>query len=266
MAEPIASPSIRASAERMRSRRALERALEEIQPKIRVVAEGILAEASPIDLLAVGAEGELIAIRMAEPGDDLATLTRLLSDLSWLRPRRKDLLKLASGNGIDPSAEPRGLLVAPSIARETRAAVDNFPADTLQLWLGRPASEGDRVPMWIEQLEPAPDRSSDVAPPLRTPVPDPACEAPEATRSSVSPEPRASVAHARPSPAQPSFARITADPRDSPRPPSADRPGSPLTAPPSPSAFRTGLSAADLASARRPTGADRLGAEDRTEP
>ena len=72
-----------------------------------------------IDLLAVGAEGELVSIRFAKPDDDRATLTRALADLTWLRARRADFLKLSPGLGIDPSAEPRALVVSHGFSAET---------------------------------------------------------------------------------------------------------------------------------------------------
>ena len=58
-----------------------------------MIAEGFLAEASAIDLLAVGGEGEIISIRIGRGGDDVALLTQSLADLTWLRPRLADFLK-----------------------------------------------------------------------------------------------------------------------------------------------------------------------------
>jgi hypothetical protein len=98
-----------------------------------VIAEGFLAEASAIDLLAVGGEGELISIRIGRGGDDVALLTRSLADLTWLRPRLADFLKLAPSLGLEPSAEPRAMLFCPEFARETRAAVENLPVRSIEL-------------------------------------------------------------------------------------------------------------------------------------
>ncbi len=239
MDESFAIRSMGDGADRVRHRRASRQALEQALPEIRIVAEGILAEASAIDLLAVGGEGELIAIRLAEPGGDLAMLTRLLSDLCWLRSRREDLLRLATGNGIDPSAEPRGLLVAPSVGRETRAAVDNFLAATIELWRERPGRAGDRLALRIERLDPL-ERASEDAPGGRSRDFDEARLA----------EPDRPADRRGPGPST------------NPKSPSADPPRTPLgrtagvqagrsdqllTDAPSPSAFRTGLCAADLA-------------------
>lgn len=114
-------------------RRAIRHRLRRFDPTIRVVAEGFLAEVSSIDLLAVGVEGEIISIRIGRGGDDLALLTQCLADLTWLRPRLADFLKLTPGLGLEPSAEPRAMLFCPQFARETRAAVENFPARTIEL-------------------------------------------------------------------------------------------------------------------------------------
>ena len=119
--------------ERPSLRRAIRHRLRRFDPTIRVIAEGFLAEASTIDLLAVGGEGEIISIRIGRGGDDVALLTQSLADLTWLRPRLADFLKLAPGLGLEPSAEPRAMLFCPEFARETRAAVENLPARSIEL-------------------------------------------------------------------------------------------------------------------------------------
>ena len=43
----------------------------------------------------------MISIRIGHDEDDAALLTRSLADLSWLRPRLADFLKLAPGLGIE---------------------------------------------------------------------------------------------------------------------------------------------------------------------
>lgn len=236
-------------ADRARQRRAFRQALEQALPEIRVVAEGVLAEASSIDLLAVGAEGELIAIRLAAPGGDLAMLTRLLSDLSWLRPRRGDFLRLAAGNGIDPSAEPRGLLVAPSIGRETRAAVDNFPAETIQLWHGRSGRADDRLALRIERVDSI-ERPSPDAPRVCSRVLDEdGLQGPLRPADRRGPGVSAAPAQPAPEPLRTPLRKMSGV--------LADRPERRLTDPPSPSAFRTGLVPADLAARPRSESASR---------
>jgi hypothetical protein len=119
--------------ERPSLRRAIRHQLRRLDPTIRVVAEAFLGEESPIDLLAVGGEGEIISIRIGQDAEDARLLTQSLADLTWLRPRLGDFLKLAPGLGIEPSAEPRAMIFSTHFARETRAAVENFPSRQIEL-------------------------------------------------------------------------------------------------------------------------------------
>jgi len=119
--------------ERPSLRRAIRHQLRSFDPTVRVIAESFLAEVSSIDLLAVGGEGELISIRIGQGGDDAVVLTQSLADLTWLRPRLSDFLKLAPGLGIEPSAEPRAMLFCTNYALETRAAVENLPSRSIEL-------------------------------------------------------------------------------------------------------------------------------------
>lgn len=223
MAEPAASAANEGFPDPASLRRALREAIEATLPEIRVVAEGFLAEVSPIDLLAVGGQGELISIRIAEPDGDAVALTRALADLSWLRPRQVDFLKLAPGLGIEPSAEPRALLVARDFGRETLAAADNFPAETVQLWRWRSGAENGRPRLRIEAVAPGRGEAARDARPRAAPV----------------------------TPSLPARFPSTASPVPRPVTPRPER-NAPLTAPPSPSAFRTGLVDTDLEPAHRP--------------
>ena len=119
--------------ERPSLRRAIRHRLRHFDPTLRVIAEGFLAETSEIDLLAVGGEGEMISVRIGRGGDDVALLTHALADLTWLRPRLADFLKLAPGLGLEASAAPRAMLLCPEFARETRAAVENLPNRSIEL-------------------------------------------------------------------------------------------------------------------------------------
>jgi len=132
-AESMAELEWEGRPERPSLRRAIRHRLRRFDPTIRVIAEGFLAETSAIDLLAVGDEGEIISIRIGRGGDDAALLTHALADLSWLRPRLADFLKLAPGLGLEPSAEPRAMLLCPEFARETRAAAEIFPDRSIEL-------------------------------------------------------------------------------------------------------------------------------------
>ena len=123
----MSEASTKGAIDRARWRRALRHHLRSDAPALRVVAEGFLAEASEIDLLAVGARDEWIAIRIAEAGRDRETLTRTLSDLAWLRARSPGLVKLAPELGVDPHAAPRALLYADGLSSDTRRAIELLP-------------------------------------------------------------------------------------------------------------------------------------------
>lgn len=141
--------------ERPSLRRAIRHRLRRFAPTIRVVAEGFLAEASAIDLLAVGGEGEIISIRIGRGGDDVALLTQSLADITWLRPRLADFLKLAPGLGLEPSAEPRAMLFCPEFARETRAAVENFPLRSIELATYRCLRQHGQLSVLLETGSPS---------------------------------------------------------------------------------------------------------------
>lgn len=193
-------------------RRAIRHRLRHFDPTLRVVAEGFLAEQSEIDLLAVGNEGDLVSIRIGHQGGDAVLLTQSLSDLTWLRPRREHLLKLSPGLGLEPSAEPRGILVSPDFAPETCSAAENLPTRTIQRLSYRCLRLQGQLSVLL----------TDEAHPRRA-------EPPVAAAPHAESPPRAAHAEA----------------------PGAAR----LTAPPSPSSFRTGLSDADLGR-RTPLGSE----------
>ncbi|MFK7898419.1 MAG: hypothetical protein AB8G23_21480 [Myxococcota bacterium] len=196
-------------------RRAVRHRLRQFESTIRVVAEGFLAEQSEIDLLAVGAEGELISVRIGRASDAPLVLTRALSDLSWLRARREHLLKLAPGLGLEPSAEPRALLLCPGFSAETMSAAENLPARTISCLSYRCLRVQGQLNVLLAEIG-ASER--DAEPSSR-----------EAGGRSLSglPEP---ISASRIAPEQDGSSR--------------------LTDPPSPSSFRTGLSEADLGRGR----------------
>jgi hypothetical protein len=146
-------------------RRAIRHRLRRFDPTIRVIAEGFLAEASAVDLLAVGGEGEIISIRIGRGGDDVALFTQALADLTWLRPRLADFLKLAPGLGLEPSAPPRAMLFCPDFARETRAAVEHFPARSIELLTYRCLRQHGQLSVLLETWNPSRARSHTVARP-----------------------------------------------------------------------------------------------------
>ncbi|MEZ4332855.1 MAG: hypothetical protein R3F35_13925 [Myxococcota bacterium] len=232
----MAEPSLEGYGDRADLRRALAVEIAAVRSDLRLVAEGFLGEESVMDGLAVGSEGELVSIRFAKPADDRATLTRALADLTWLRARRKDWLKLAPGLGIDPSVEPRAMVFCRSFSVESRAAVDNLPDHTVELWQCRGIDLAGQRRLLIEPVDARP------ASPTRRPGPVEAAVAPRCPETPRPPETRASTPSA---------------PASGPRP---DRPVAPAAAerpdhtriarrladPPSGSTFRTGLRPADL--------------------
>jgi hypothetical protein len=118
-------------------RRAVRDRLRSGDPSLRILAEDFLASESTIDLLAVGDQGELVSIRIGRPGEDAELLTRSLSDLTWLRPRTRNLQKLLPGLGIEASAHARSILLCPDFGAETRAAIENLASHSIQLMVYR---------------------------------------------------------------------------------------------------------------------------------
>ena len=185
MANPGATQEREGFPDRPSLRRALRDALRALLPELRVVAEGFLAEVSNIDLLAVGRDGELVAIRFAEAGE---------------------------------------------FGPEVRAAFDNFPAHTEELWHVRGLHRYGQSSLVIER--PGHPSASPSTPPERD-------------YRGASTAGRATTPSAPP--------QTTPEPARSPERPDPRERGRTLTAPPSPSAFRTGLVDADL---ERPPHAD----------
>lgn len=183
-------------------RRALRQALRRTSPDWRVVAEGFLAATSPIDLLAIGARGELIGLRAAASGpvDGARLLARALSDLAWLTPRIEDFHKLAPELGLRPLAPPCVALFAPDFDAEVLGAATHLSGllgpDRIALTRYRALRQQGQLTLLLEPV-------GEQAPRTAAPLPDDLPIAPP-------------------------------------------RPSSPLVDPPSPSAFRTGLTDADL--------------------
>jgi hypothetical protein len=136
--------------ERPTLRRAVRHALRRIAPGIRVVAEDFLTVASRIDLLGVGREGELVSVRVARHGEEAALFAQVLGDLAWLRPRAADLAKLAPGLGIEPSAAPRAVLLAPVLDPVILAAAATVDAVGVELRGYRCWRERGRLTAWID--------------------------------------------------------------------------------------------------------------------
>lgn len=134
-------------------RRALRHALRRQSPGVEVLAEGFLAADSPIDLLARGASGELVAVRISlsdAPQETARLLTRGLSDIAWLRARSAGLTALASGLDLDIDAEPRALLVAPAFDPEILSATQSLPAHLIELMIWRGLRHRGQIQMVLE--------------------------------------------------------------------------------------------------------------------
>ena len=200
-------------------RRAIRHELRRLDPSIRVIAEDLLTETTTVDLIGRGSGGELVAIRIGRGGDDDRLLTGLLADRTWLTPRVVDWCKLAPELDLDPDGGVRGLLVCPDFRRETCSAVTLLPEQAIGLvrYHCLPRQHG----RWVVLLEPV-----KLDPPIRRPGPDPISEYdplpdPADSRSAASAE------H-----------DIPPRPLDPASPTDRSRPSS--------SAFRTGLTDADL--------------------
>lgn len=212
--------------ERASLRRALRLALRRAQPELQVLAEDFLAETSRIDLLGLGEDGELVSVRVSSPSpkgspDELGAeiLAQGLSDLHWLTPRIADLRTLAPDLGLNLHARPRVQLVAPAFGPEIVSAAAWACAEAggnrLSLFRYRAARRQGQLALLLDAVGPAR-------------VPD--------ARASITTEP---------APSESAAAALTAPPRTAPTSVGAPAQPRPARAPRS-SAFRTGLSDADL--------------------
>ncbi len=190
-------------------RRALRHALRRAEPTLRVIAEDFLAESTPIDLLAIGAGGDLLSLRIGGESEETSLFTRALADLAWLRPRRRDLLKLAPGLGLEATAEPRAMIFCPHFTSESRLAAESLAVRSLELLDYRCLKRQGQLMLLLERRAPAVDR-----PEFQAPEPDDLGL--RLGESNDQADPTASPSHNR------------------------------LSGPPGPSTFRTGLTDADL--------------------
>jgi len=207
------------SPQRASLRRALRHELRRSVPTLRVLAEDFLAESTSIDLLAVGAEGELVSIRIGEERDEARLLTRALADLTWLQARGRDFGKLAPGLGLEPEAKPRAMIFCPRFGQETRSAAERFSTRSLVLIEYRCLRQQGQLVLLLLQSDPVQPQDDR----FRTALERADLEPSDPIRPTSPPDDNA----AAPGPAGGSQRNQ-------------------LTAPPSSSTFRTGLSDADL--------------------
>ena len=139
-------------------RRALRGALRQQAPELRLIAEDFFAEESPMDLLAVGTDGELVSVRISmnsDPASAALLFTRGLADLSWLRLRHQGLLKLAPGLGLEVGAEPRSLMLCPEFGQELRRAAENLPDPAVRFLTFRSLRQQGQLTLLLEPQKPA---------------------------------------------------------------------------------------------------------------
>jgi hypothetical protein len=183
------------------------------------VAEGFFAEASEIDLLAVGSRDEWVAVRIAESGQDRENLALALSDLAWLRRRSPGLLKLAPELGVDPHQPPRALIYAEILSRDTRCAIEVLPEGWVSAHRVIPLEQQGRLTL--------------------LPVPQEAVPAAQARSTAGSTAPRRAED-------EKTAGRRPGHGHQRPKEPPPSGPLDGLTQPPAPSRFRTGLTDSDL--------------------
>lgn len=114
----------------------LRETLERVAPSLRPIAQHVLADSIRIDLVALTGDGRVVAVFDARH-DELSSFTRALGSLAWLEAHLPDWVQIAPDLGIDPTAPPRSLLLAPTFRAETRAAADRI-ADGSVLLLEAP--------------------------------------------------------------------------------------------------------------------------------
>jgi hypothetical protein len=107
--------------------------LPSLPEPLYLVAEQMVGLEGEIDAVARDARGRAVAIRVAEPGTDLAAFTDLLAQRDWLEPRLRDWLKLSPGLGLKPELGVAGLLLAGEFDPRTVAAARSIREGDLRL-------------------------------------------------------------------------------------------------------------------------------------
>lgn len=142
--------------------------LPSLPEPLYLVAEQMVGLEGEIDAVARDGRGRAVAIRVAEPGQDLAAFTDLLAQRDWLEPRLRDWLKLSPGLGLKPELGVAALLLAGEFDPRTVAAARSVREGDLRLarllafdWQGtlqlvvEPESrEARREPTPLRDLEP----------------------------------------------------------------------------------------------------------------
>jgi hypothetical protein len=107
--------------------------LPSLPEPLYLVAEQMVGLEGEIDAVARDGRGRAVAIRVAEPGEDLAAFTDLLAQRDWLEPRLRDWLKLSPGLGLKPELGVAALLLAGEFDPRTVAAARSVREGELRL-------------------------------------------------------------------------------------------------------------------------------------
>ena len=107
--------------------------LPSLPEPLYLVAEQMVGLEGEIDAVARDGRGRAVAIRVAEPGQDLAAFTDLLAQRDWLEPRLRDWLKLSPGLGLKPELGVAALLLAGEFDARTVAAARSVREGDLHL-------------------------------------------------------------------------------------------------------------------------------------
>jgi hypothetical protein len=102
--------------------RQLRPRLDELNPGLRIVAEGLLGAEARIDFVGVETSGRVVLVIVGTDEQDLALVGRALAQRAWVEARMRDWLQLAPGLGLRPESGVRVWLLAPRFRAESLAA------------------------------------------------------------------------------------------------------------------------------------------------
>jgi len=123
-------------------------------PGIRLLAEGLLGAGSPIDFVALEPSGRVVLILVGDHGQDLELVGRGLAQRSWVAARLDDWIQLAPNLGLRPDSQVRVLLLCPSYAPDTRAAVQAVGPDVMAPVIYRCVKNGAGFEVLVEHVIP----------------------------------------------------------------------------------------------------------------
>lgn len=136
--------------------------LDQLDPTLRLLAQGVLGADGPIDFVAVDGSGRAVLVLVGGPGEDLELVSRGLAQRAWLEPRLADWLQLAPNLGVRPEAGARLVLLCPEFGASARAAARAADPDGLSLADFRCLQNGGEP---VVLIEPVSNRAADRHPP-----------------------------------------------------------------------------------------------------